>query len=98
MDESPLDRSIRFAAFLIGGVLLLAFGLEDLVSGAIDLGVQCTTQNFGGDCSGNQIWGLLSPVISGTIIVILAVVFFLLAHRTRRTSEPSIPPPPPPPP
>ncbi|MGP8075232.1 MAG: hypothetical protein ACLP8Y_00600 [Thermoplasmata archaeon] len=93
MDDTQFDRSIRFAAFLIGGVLFLTFGVEYLVSGVIDLAVECTSPGFNA-CSGNQVWQVLAPVISGVIVVILAIVFFVLAFRTRRPSTPYLPPPP----
>jgi heme/copper-type cytochrome/quinol oxidase subunit 2 len=94
MDDTQLDRSIRFAAFLIGAVLFLVFGVEFLVSGVISLVVECTSTNYGQPCSGNSIWQILAPVISGAIVVVLAIVFFVLAYRTRRIPTAYSPPPP----
>ncbi|MGC2359807.1 MAG: hypothetical protein WA691_05830 [Thermoplasmata archaeon] len=94
MNDAQLDRSIRFAAFLIGGVLFLTFGVENLVSGTIILVIECGSTGFGQYCSGNEVWQILAPVIGGTIVVVLAVVFFFLAYRARRSGAPSAPPPP----
>jgi hypothetical protein len=101
MDESHLDRSMQFAAFLIGGVLFLVFGVEFLVEGVIDYIVECTNLSFSGECSGNQVWQNVAPIIGGTILSILAILFFLLAYRVRRVytvRQPVadyLPPPPP---
>lgn len=83
MDDAQLDRSIRSAALLIGAVLLLVFGIEFLVSGVVDLAVECTSMSFNQACSGSQLWQLLAPVISGAIEVGLSIVFFVLASRSR---------------
>jgi len=94
MDDAQLDRSVRFAAFLIGGVLFLVFGVQYLVSGVIDWAIECTSLNSGGSCSGNEVWQILSPVFGGVIIVVLAIVFFILAYRSRRSGPAYLPPPP----
>ncbi len=94
MQDSQLDRSIRFGAFLIGAVLFLTFGVEFLVSGVIELVVECGSANYGQSCSGNQLWEILAPVISGVIVVALAIVFFILAYRTRGSGALHPPPPP----
>jgi len=94
MDDAQFDRSVRFASFLIGGVLLFAFGVEYLVSGLISLVVQCISNSFGQSCSGNYLWQVLSPVIGGAIVVFLAFVFFILAYQARRKSPAPTPPPP----
>jgi len=94
MDDNQLDRSIRFAAFLIGGVLFLVFGVQSLVSGVIDWAIECTNQNFNGPCSGNEVWQILSPVFGGVVIIVFAIVFFILAYRSRRSGLLYLPPPP----
>jgi hypothetical protein len=95
MDDAQLDRSIRFAAFLIGAVLFLVFGVEDLVSGAINVAVECgSTTNYGQSCSGSQLWQILAPVIGGVIVTAFGIVFLVLAYRIRRPIT-AFPPPPP---
>ncbi len=94
MDEAQLDRSIRFGAFLIGGVLFLAFGLESLVPGLIGFAVDCGTSNPDSFCSGNQLWQALAEPISGSILALFGIVFFLLAYRARRSRVASPPSPP----
>lgn len=95
MDNAQFDQSIRFAAFLIGGVLFLIFGVEFLLSGVTDWITECVSPTFAGQCSGNQIWQVLSPVIVGIVLVALAILFFVLAYRARRPSSMSVPPSPP---
>ena len=94
MDEAHLDRSIRFAAFLIGGVLFLAFGLESLVPGLIGVAVDCGASNSDQFCSGSQLWQSLAVPISGSILTLIGVVFFVLAYRARRSGVATFPSPP----
>jgi hypothetical protein len=94
MDDTQLDRSIRFAAFLIGGVLFLTFGVEYFVSGIIDLSIECFSTSFGQPCTGSYVWQIAAPVIGGIIVVVLGIVFFVMAYRTRRPRTPDLPPPP----
>lgn len=98
MADDALDRSIRFAAFLIGGALFLAFAIEYLVGGVIDLIVDCTNSSFSAGCSGDQVWQALAPVIGGAVLAFLAILFFVLAYRPVRATAAPFPPPPPPPP
>jgi len=92
MDDLVFDRSIRFAAYLIGGVLALIFGVEFTVSGIIDWAVQCVNNSFS-TCQGNQIWSVLAPTISGAVILVLAIVLLLLAYGLRRPVKIPMPPP-----
>ena len=94
MDDAQFDRSVRFATYLIGAVLFLVFGIEYLISGVINLAVECGSTNYGQSCTGNQLWQLLAPVIGGVIMVAFAIVFFILAYRPPRSST-AYPPPPP---
>ena len=94
MDDAQLDRSIRFAAYLIGAVLFLTFGAESVVSGVIEWIVECTSSSFGQSCAGIQIWQVLAPAIGGAVLVVLAIVFFALAYTARRPAI-SLPPTPP---
>lgn len=94
MDDAQFDRSIRFAAYLIGGVLFLTFGTESLISGIIDWIVECSSSNFGRTCTGNQMWQVLSPVIGAGVLIVLAIIFFVLAYGSRRPASMSPPPPP----
>jgi hypothetical protein len=96
MDEAQWDRSIRFAAFLIGAVLLLIFGAEFLVSGVVDWVVTCVANSFPGQCMGPEIWETLSGALAGAILVVLAILFFVLAYRARRPTFVAPTPPPPP--
>jgi hypothetical protein len=94
MDDGQFDRSIRFGAFLLGGVLFLAFGIEDLVSGVVTLVVQCYANSFGQTCSGNVLWEVAAPAVGGAVLVLFGIFFFVLAYRTRRTaSVPTAPTP-----
>ncbi|MGD0587334.1 MAG: hypothetical protein ABSA63_00850 [Thermoplasmata archaeon] len=95
MDDVQFDRSIRFAAYLIGGVLFLVFGAESLISGIIEWAVECNNSNFGQVCAGNQIWQVVSPAIGGAVLVVFAIIFFVMASRSRRSGPAYLPPPPP---
>jgi len=95
MDNAQFDRSTRFLAFLIGGVLFLIFGVEFLVSGVTEWIAECVNPTFQGQCSGTQIWQTLSGVIAGVVLVALATFFFVLAYRARGLNSTSVPPSPP---
>jgi len=94
MDNPPLNRSVEFAAFLIGAVLFMVFGVEFLVSGLVDWVVECVSSSFPQQCSGNQVWQILAPVISGAILVFLAILFLILAYRARHADSTMTPSPP----
>jgi len=97
MGDDRIDQSIRFAAFLVGGVIFLTFGIQALVEGVTELIVQCTNSAFGGQCSGSQLWEGLAPVVAGVVLAVLAILFFVFAYNARHPVPVRIPVTPPPP-
>jgi uncharacterized membrane protein HdeD (DUF308 family) len=97
MSDDRTDRSIRFAAFVVGGAIFLTFGIQALVEGVISLIEECTNSQFGGQCSGSQLWESLAPVIAGVVLAVLAILFFVFAYNARHPVPVKIPSTHPPP-
>lgn len=79
-----IERAIRFAVYLTGGLVTLAFGLLYITS---DLGevLNCVYQTD--ICSGGFSQGLyletIPQLVGGAIMLVVAIVLLLLARRTR---------------
>jgi hypothetical protein len=85
--DSATERAIRFAVYLTGGLVTLAFGILFVSS---DLGevLNCLYQTD--ICSGGFAQSIyfdtVPPLVGGSIMVVIAVVLFLLAGRIRSSA------------
>lgn len=86
--DSGTERAIRFAVYLTGGLVMLAFGVL-YVSSSIGQILNCVYQtDF---CSGGFSSGVyfndLPTLGGGSFLVVVAVVLFILARRTREAES-----------
>jgi hypothetical protein len=77
----------RFAAFVIGGTIALAVGVQ-LFTNSIGPIINCEVggcnPEFGPANQSNAIYLAYVPGLAGgTLLIILAIVFFLFAYRAR---------------
>lgn len=82
--DSDIARSIRFAVYLTGGLVTLAFGVSQF-AGALGQIVNCALQNI--SCPGGFSNGFLaeewSVLGASVFLVAVAIVLFALARRER---------------
>jgi hypothetical protein len=92
MEESRLSGTVRFAAYLVSGALLIGYGAPLLSEGFAELYLECLSSQTGQNCSSSATWALLAPLLSGVVLVVLSIAFFVLAYRARLTGAISPPP------
>ncbi len=82
--DGEVARAIRFAVYLTGGLVVLAFGIADVASslGQILDCVYQTTFCSGGFSSGFEL-EVVPELGAGAFLVGVAVVLFVLARRSR---------------
>jgi uncharacterized membrane protein len=90
MDDLHLERTVRFAAFLISGALLLGYAVPSLTDGVVEWSLTCTGSG-GPSCNTNQVWFIVAPIISGAILLVISGVLFFFAFRTVRGGSGSPP-------
>ena len=82
--DSGTERAIRFAVYLTGGLIVLAFGILYVTS---DVGnvLNCVYQTT--FCSGGfsqaELFETVPGLVGGAILVVIAVVLFFLARRVK---------------
>lgn len=82
--EAGTERAIRFAVYLTGGLVTLAFGVLEVASSLGQL-LSCLFQTEfcpGGFTSGLYL-GALPSLGGGALLVVVASVLFVLAHHLR---------------
>ena len=81
----PLERTIRFAAYLIGGVLALTYGIASVAAGLGAL-LNCAFQTPAcPSVSPYFLYDILPTTVAGAILLVIAAVLFLFARRARQS-------------
>lgn len=78
------DAAVRFAAYLISGVLALITGLSLLATGLVEI-LECVQKTF--EClTGPSVAffdSALPPLVIGSVLVVVAIVLLVAAYRRR---------------
>jgi hypothetical protein len=86
VSAAPIERAIRHAVYLTGGLVLLAFATLNLTS-ALGEVAECAS-NQQQNCASSGIYYLLVPEIGGgVVLLIIGIVLLILAHAARRTTS-----------
>jgi hypothetical protein len=84
MSEPATARAIRYAVYVTGGLVVLAFGVLT-ISSSLGTILNCLVQDD--FCSGGFSTGIyyntLPSLGGGVFFVVVAVVLFWMAHRAR---------------
>lgn len=82
--DSGTEQAIRFAVYLTGGLVTLAFGIL-IVSGDLGQVLNCLYQTNGcpNGFAQSVYLDTVPELVGGAIMVVIAVVLILLARRAR---------------
>ncbi len=82
MHDLSLDRAARFAAYLLGGAVLLAAGVPLIAEGFSEWYSLCGSSNTIG-CPSGALGSMVALMISGGVLVTVSFVFFALGWQAR---------------
>jgi len=82
--DVPVARAMRFAVYLTGGLVTLAFGVLIVAEYTGEV-LNCWAQTEGCSNGFNQAiyYETVPGLVGGAILVVVALVLFVLAHRER---------------
>ena len=83
-DGAGTERAIRFAVYLTGGLVALAFGINNIADNMGQV-LNCLQQTdvCTGGFSQAIYYAVVPGLVGGSVLVAVALVLFVLAHRTR---------------
>lgn len=81
---APIERGIRFAVFMTGGLVVLAFGVETFTAYLGNfLNCVLQTNECNGGFSTSLYYELLPPLIGGAFLIAVGAVLIVMATRVR---------------
>lgn len=81
----PLERTIRFAAYLLGGILALSSGIVSFAAGMGAM-LNCIFQTPACPSGSTYFeYDILPTALAGATLIVVAVVLLLFARRAHRS-------------